>query len=161
MEARNPLSEAMGAETHHPDTLHGSHLRHRLFPVLCLLLACDILRSRQGLLRGIRHCQFLCATVSLHCASSSQSERLLQEDQTETVGVAAQLACKMLRQPLENTAEWIDVVQYHLLWRVPILLRAGLHDRHSSNHRSSRALLPRIAPSGICAYLGTVLTRED
>lgn len=49
----------------------------------------------------------------------------------------------------------------HLLWRVPILLRAGLHDRCSSHHRSSRALLPRIAPPGICAYLGTFLTRED
>lgn len=46
----------------------------------------------------------------------------------------------------------------HLLWRVPILLRASLHDRCSSGHRSSRALLPRIAPPGICAHLGTFLS---
>ncbi|KAI4224558.1 MAG: hypothetical protein L6R36_004582 [Xanthoria steineri] len=38
-------------------------------------------------------------------------ERLLQEHQAEAVGLAAQLVCQMLQQPLEDTEEWIDMVQ--------------------------------------------------
>ena len=88
MGACNPLSQTMGAATvsptiplqiftvltahqHYPSALHGSHLRHRFILILSLLPACPILRSRTGLLRGFRYCQFLRTALPLYSSRST------------------------------------------------------------------------------------------
>ena len=78
--------------------------------------------------------------------------------------LAHSLGAEMLgweRRTLEDTTEWIDVVQRkemsdcslfihshsavgHLDWDFPVLLHSSLHDMRGSGHPGIRSILPRI-----------------
>jgi hypothetical protein len=42
----------------------------------------------------------------------------------------------------------------HLVWCLPVLLRAGFHDFRSTRHPNISPVLPGITQSSVCAYLG-------
>lgn len=81
---------------HYPSTLHGSYLRHCVFPIISLLPTCAIFRGHPGLLRSLCYCQFLCAALPLYSAGFTQSERLFSDIETERVGSAGELVQTML-----------------------------------------------------------------
>ena len=63
--ARNPLLVSLAATSHNPHPLHDPRLRLRLFHLLRLLPACDLLGGPAGLLRGVRHCKLFHPIVPL------------------------------------------------------------------------------------------------
>lgn len=42
---------------------------------------------------------------------------------------------------MEDTKEWIDMVQHHLGWNLPILLHTGNDDNHGGRHPIFRQIL--------------------
>ena len=42
----------------------------------------------------------------------------------------------------------------HLVWCLPVLLRAGFHDFRSTRHPNISPVLPGITQSSVCTYLG-------
>ena len=123
--ALHSLPQTMGAAAHHPCTVHGPHLRDCFLPLLLLLPAFDLPRGLEGLLRGFCNSKFLCAVVPLHRAGFTQSERLLPWLETQGLGLAPELAQKMLWRRswlMEDTKEWIDLVQ-----REPCYMRRTEH----------------------------------
>lgn len=95
-----PLLQTVGTETHYQNSIYDTRVRHRLLDLIRLLQTCDILGGAAGLLRGIRHCEFLHLAVPLPGTNFDGAEEPFSEGYAQELGLAYTLVAEVLRREL-------------------------------------------------------------